>query len=84
MIAQNGIKARNNPRPLNYAYLTKSMLEVKRFILKNFNSENPVEIHCPKFGSGLAGGEWRFIENLVEDIWASFRVVIHQIDNFNR
>lgn len=84
MIAQNGIRAKNNPRPLNYAYLTKSMLDIKSFILKNFNSENPVEIHCPKFGSGLAGGNWRFIENLVEDIWGSFRVVIHQIDNFNR
>lgn len=81
MIAQNGIRAKNNPRPLNYAYLIKSMLEVRAFILKNFNSENPVEIHCPKFGSGLAGGNWRFIENLIEDIWGNFRVVVHQVEN---
>lgn len=79
MIAQNGIKARNNPRPLNYAYLIKSMIDIKGFILKNFNSENPVEIHCPRFGSGLAGGNWRFIENLIEDVWGNFRVVVHTI-----
>lgn len=81
MIAQNGIKAKNNPRPLNYAYLTKSMVEVKAFMIKNFNSENPVEIHCPRLGSGSAGGNWRFVENLIEDIWGNFRVVVHTIDN---
>ena len=78
MISQNGLRSPNNPRPLNYAYLTKSMLEVKKFILTNFNSENPVEIHCPKFGGGLAGGNWKFIENLIEDIWTNCKVVVYE------
>lgn len=79
MIAQNGIKSGLNPRPLNYAYLTKSMLDIKKYILNNFNTENPVEIHCPKFGSGLAGGNWLFIQNLIEDIWGDFKVVVYEL-----
>jgi hypothetical protein len=85
MIAQNGVRSKNNPRPLNYAYLTKSMLEVKKFININFDSENSVEIHCPKFGSGLAGGNWKFIEYLIEDIWNNIKVVVHEVStSFDR
>jgi hypothetical protein len=84
MIAQNGLRSPSNPRPLNYAYLTKSMLDIKKFILANFNSENPVEIHCPKFGSGLSGGNWKFIENLIEDIWGEYKVVVYEFTSNKR
>ena len=76
MIAQNGIRSEKNPRPLNYAYLVKSMVSVRKFILDNFNSENKVKIFAPKFGSKLAGGNWTFINCLVEDIWTNIDVTI--------
>lgn len=76
MIAQNGIRSEKNPRPLNYAYLVKSMVSVKKFILDNFNSENKVKIFAPKFGSRLAGGNWSFITCLIEDIWSGIDVTI--------
>lgn len=72
MIAQNGIITKNNPRPINYAFLVKSMIGLSSYIqTKSGISENNenVEIHCPKFGSGLAGGNWNFISDLIEDIW---------------
>jgi hypothetical protein len=77
MIAQNGIRNRNNKRPLNYAYLVKSMFEINQYINRNINTEDTVEIHCPKFGSGLAGGNWKFIECLIEDIWGKHKVVVY-------
>jgi hypothetical protein len=77
MIAQNGTKNKNNPRPLNYAYLVKSMVQVKKFILQNFNSENKVMIYAPKFGTGHSGGNWRFIEDLMKDTWKDIDVVIY-------
>lgn len=80
MIAQNGIKSNSNPRPINYAGLTKSMVSVAHFITLNTGwlkkTEN-VEIHCPKFGSGLAGGNWSFISDLIDDIWGQFHVVVY-------
>lgn len=79
MIAQNGVRTARNPRPLNYAYLLKSMLDIKKFVLTKFNSENPVEIHCPKFGSGLAGGNWKFISDLIEDCWSNIPVLVYSL-----
>lgn len=71
MIAQNNIRSHKNPRPLNYEALVYAMNAVKLYILdytkKNDNTN--IEIHCPKFGSGLAGGDWKFIVELINDIW---------------
>ena len=81
MISQNGIKSFKNPRPLNYAYLVKSMVEVKKFIVTNFNKDNQAEIHCPKFGTGLAGCNWFFISELINDIWKDIKVVVYSYEN---
>ncbi len=84
MVAQNGIISAKNRRPLNYEYLVKSMCTVREFIqnLNNVN-DNQTEIHCPKFGSGLAGGEWKLIENLIEDIWYNIPVFVYSIKRYS-
>jgi hypothetical protein len=70
MIAQNGYIGEDNPRPLDYGALVKCMQAVVQEIHYALYSL-PVKktIHCPKFGSALAGGNWEFIEALIEDIW---------------
>ena len=77
MIAQNGLKSRQNKRPLNYAYLVKSMVLVKKFILQNFNSENRVIIYFPKSSGVSTGANWKFIDCLIEDIWNDISVVVY-------
>lgn len=79
MIAQNGIINPSNPRPLNYMALARSMNHLCKYIDTHtkFPTSEPVEIHCPKFGSGLAGGNWNFIENLIEDIWTKYFVTVY-------
>lgn len=77
MIAQNGTIHKQNPRPLNYLYLTKCMQSVAKYINQQFDSENRVQIHAPKFGSGLAGGNWSFIEELIHDIWTNIPTFIY-------
>lgn len=54
------------PRPIRYNALVHCMESVG---LKCRNLR--YEIWCPKFGSLRAGGNWSFIENLIEDIWLS-------------
>lgn len=86
MVAQNGLKSPSNPRPLNYAALVKSMMQVSHFISNNtgfLNKTENIEIHCPKFGSGLAGGNWSFISDLIDDIWGKYTVYVynHNIQN---
>lgn len=80
MIAQNGIRSENNPRPLNYLSLVKAMNSLSQYIHFNtgfINKTENIEIHAPKFGSGLAGGNWNFIANLIEDIWKPYNVYIY-------
>lgn len=75
MIAQNGTINHNNKRPLNYFALAKSMNSIAQTI--NSLSHERIEIHAPKFGSGLAGGNWNFISDLIDDIWGKYNVFIY-------
>lgn len=83
MIAQNGLRSTLNKRPLNYAALVQSMIRVKQYV-KSLKKEDPTEkfeIHCPKFGNGLAGGKWDFIADLIEDIWQDQKVFVYHYGN---
>lgn len=85
MIAQNGVYSDKNKRPLNYAALCYCMNDVKNFALKlKQNTESTIQIHAPKFGSGLAGGNWDFICDLIEDIWSNIDVYIHLPGNIKK
>lgn len=80
MIAQNGIYNQlKNPRPLYYPALIQCMQRVKYYAaaLSGATEGSKVEIHSPKFGSGLAGGNWYFISDLIEDIWNNNSVFIY-------
>jgi len=79
MIAQNGVIHKiKNPRPLNYLYLVACMIKVRDYINElNKKNDTITQIYTPRFGSGLAGGNWSFIENIVEDIWTNIPVYIY-------
>jgi hypothetical protein len=80
MIAQNGTISPRNKRPLNYLALCRSMLSVSKYIKETIKSDQSVQIHAPKFGSGLAGGNWSFISDLISDMWGDFQVFIYDIN----
>jgi hypothetical protein len=78
MIAQHGTISKINPRPINYASLIKCMMDIKIFIESlEYKDDTTTEIHAPKFGSRLAGGNWSFIENLIEDVWPNIDTYIY-------
>ena len=82
MIAQNGVISQSNRRPLNYAALCKCMTSIASYI-KQKDPESRIQIHAPKFGSSLAGGNWLFIKELIADIWKDFSVSIYTRDNLS-
>jgi len=75
MIAQANI-GRKQVRPLDYDALIECMQDVVRQIKHQGDSAT---IHCPKFGAGLAGGDWHIIEALIQAIWvdAGYNVVVY-------
>lgn len=70
-------------KPLRYYALVECMEFVDHTIEYIFNSYdgelNKVEIHAPAFGSGLAGGDWSVISELIEDIWKNRSVTIYYL-----
>ena len=69
MIGQEGLISRENPRPIKYGPLGRAMHTVEQLCLKLWDENNPVEIHAPAFGSMRAGGDWKLIENLIQELW---------------
>jgi len=81
MIAQNGVRGPENPKPIKYEALVNCMQAVAERSVHRSLQHYPVEIHAPKFGSDLAGGNWSFIEELIEEIWKDFSsVTIYQLE----
>lgn len=56
--------------PIRYISLAKAMMRVHDFIKDSAPVRaTPISIHAPKFGSALAGGEWKVIEAFIHEIW---------------
>jgi len=77
MVAQDNF-SNNSNRALRYDALVLCMKEVE-YICKVGNGE----IHAPKFGSDIAGGNWEFIEELIYDIWLTAGLNVY-IYNYKR
>ena len=77
MIAQKGIG--RNDKPIRYAALAKCMESVRKTAEMVREKGGKVEIHAPKFGSGLAGGKWELIEELINEIWNELEVTVYEL-----
>lgn len=66
-------------RIINYGQLVLCMYEIKNIIfdLKHKFPDFSTEIHCTKFGIGMAGGNWNFISDLINDIWNNNNVYVY-------
>jgi hypothetical protein len=60
MIAQDGVKNKNNTQPINYKALELCLMQFTKH-----SSSNNCIVQMPRIGCGLAGGEWHKIEPLI-------------------
>jgi O-acetyl-ADP-ribose deacetylase (regulator of RNase III) len=79
MIAQWGIRpvkdgSKGGCPPLRYSALFEAMEKVAKWVE---SSGKKCEIHGPKFGAGLAGGDWRVIEAFIKQLWGGLEVYIY-------
>ena len=71
-------KHSKNYRSLDYIALSKTMESVCSYLNKNRKNElDDINIITTKFGCGKSGGEWNFIEKLIEDAWANYNVQVY-------
>lgn len=76
MVAQNGVISNKNRRPLHYPSLVNCMISVADLARSITKADKKIKIYAPKFGSGLAGGNWNFIADLIDDIWYEHDVMV--------
>lgn len=74
MIGQKGVVGYNNPKPVKYSAIVRCMEKVYQ-VCKKLDCE----IHAPLFASGLAGGKWETIEELINEIWHDVPVYIYKL-----
>lgn len=79
MCSQDNISTPKNGRRLHYPSLVECMEKVADFIVR-LPWDKEVEIVAPKFGSAIAGGNWMFIEELINDIWGDFDVTVYELE----
>ena len=69
MIGQHGVSYTKDGTtggcpPIRYKAIYDAMEKVRDYAL-----QGDYEIHCPKFGSDRAGGDWRILELLIKSLW---------------
>lgn len=69
----------NTSRLIHYGQLVFCMYEIKKKIhaLKEQFPDFSTEIHCSRFGTGISGGNWQIISELINDIWSTESVFIY-------
>lgn len=59
---------------IRYAHLIECMKQVSSYC-----GTYDLPIVCPKFGSGLAGGNWSLIELYIEELWSDLNVTVFSL-----
>jgi hypothetical protein len=76
MICQNAKPSIKNRRTLHYPSLIKCMYHINDLCDTIIRSDSRVEIYCTKFGTGLAGGNWDFIAEIIDDMWSPYKIMV--------
>lgn len=79
------VKSNNAKRKINYVLLARCMSEISQYIkgeIKNQDNDR-IYIMGSKFGTGFFGGNWFFIEQLINDSWDGFTTTIYNYDGNN-
>jgi len=80
MVAQMGLRSAQRPKPLDERALYHCLRKVDAGCSALKCSDEDITIHMPKIGSGLGGGDWNFIECVVDCALPSRRVFVYTLD----
>lgn len=73
MIAQHKTRS-TTTKPIRYDAVKECLKKVNQYCI-----DNNAELHAPKFGAGLAGGDWNIIEDIINSTM-SVPVIIYDFN----
>lgn len=74
LIGQQGIRSRENPVPVHYPALHIGLRETAKEARRL-----GAEIHCPRLGCGLAGGDWKIVEKIIQEECIGIDVIVYTL-----
>lgn len=66
IIGQRGVRSSDNPTPVRYDALLEGFKNLADYIEVWQKAGHTESVHMPRMGCGLAGGDWRIVEALIE------------------
>jgi hypothetical protein len=72
MVAQAGIKSRDNESPLKYDALEECL----RIVLGKCKDLD-ASLHMPRIGSGLAGGDFSVVGRIIEEVFSGTGIEVN-------
>lgn len=75
--AQDGYKSVDNPVPLDYDALVSCLQQVREWLLRPGNDSHCVVM--PRIGTGLAGGDWKRIEPMIDRYLRGVDVYVYDL-----
>jgi len=75
LVGQHGIRSLSGQPPIRYNAIRIGLRRVARFC-----AEKSATVHMPRMGSGLAGGDWAVIEQLLHTELESFDVKVYDLE----
>jgi len=81
MIAQHGLRSGSNPKPIDERALYRCLKKVDTACAALIcdTDDKRLSIHMPKIGAGLGGGDWDFIEGVVDLALSRWRVFVYTL-----
>jgi O-acetyl-ADP-ribose deacetylase (regulator of RNase III) len=78
MFGQQGIYYIRDVPPIRYNALRSCLEKIAKHIKENF--KGPATVHCPRFGTGLASGNWAIIEKIIEETLLAKDIEVYVYD----
>lgn len=75
MLAQDGIRSKDNPTPIRYGALNQCLERVQVFCAI-YNCS----VHMPRIGTGLGGGDWSEIEPIINECLTHYGIPVTVYD----
>jgi len=79
LIAQRGITPSGNVPPIRYDAFRDCLIQLASWAQQVRLKGSLVSFHGPRMGAGLAGGDWKIIEGLIEERLGEFPVYIYDL-----
>ena len=75
LIGQHGIRRKGSESPVRYEAIGRGLETVGEFA-----AEHSASVHMPRIGCGLAGGQWKEIEPLIEEALLEKKIDVYVYD----